>query len=53
MATAAEDVDVFHVYGGHDGGHSRGKATNQLYPLRLSGMVWEPGCHLTEVLAGK
>ena len=50
MATAAEDV--LHVYGTHNGSHSHSKATDQLRPLYLPGMVWEPECHLTEVLAG-
>ena len=46
LATAAKDV--LHVYGGRGGG----KATNQLHPLCLPSMVWEPGRHLTEILAG-
>jgi hypothetical protein len=46
LATTTEDV--IHIHGGHDGG---GKVTDQLSPLRLPGVVREPGLHLVKVLA--
>ena len=42
--------DVLHVYNGHDGGRGSGKIIDQLHPLRLPGMVQEPGHHPMEVL---
>jgi hypothetical protein len=49
MATATEDV--LHIHGGHDGSQCGGKVTNQLGPLRLPSVAWEPRLHLAEVLA--
>jgi hypothetical protein len=42
LATTAEDI--LHVYSSHDGGSSSSEATNQ-----LTGMIWKPRRHLTEV----
>jgi hypothetical protein len=43
--------DVFHVYNAHDGSYGCDKIANQLCPFRLPSVIWEPGHHLTEVLA--
>ena len=38
--------DVLHIHGGHDDG----EVTDQLGPLCLPGVAWEPGLHPTKVL---
>jgi hypothetical protein len=43
--------DVLHIHRGHDDSYNSGKITDQLRPFCLPGVIREPGCHLTEVLA--